>query len=77
MTIKENPLLALKQAVELLGGQHGAARALETRQGSVWHWINTQKRVPANLAIKLEKATDGKVTRHQLRPDLYPSEEVS
>lgn len=28
---------------------------------------------PAELAPKIETATDGKVTRHDLRPDLWPA----
>ena len=66
---------ALMMAVDWLGGQAATGRLLGVDQPRVWHWIHTQKRVPAEYAIALEKATKGLVTRYQLRPDIYPRED--
>jgi DNA-binding transcriptional regulator YdaS (Cro superfamily) len=32
-------------------------------------------KVPAERVLSIESATDGAVTRHELRPDLYPTEQ--
>lgn len=36
---------------------------------TVWRW--EQDVIPVERAIEIEKATAGKVTRQQLRPDLF------
>lgn len=48
------------------------AQALGVTQGTISHWINGRARIPAERVIGIELATGGKVTRHELRPDLYP-----
>lgn len=32
------------------------------------------KGVPAQYVLKIEKASNGKLSRHDLRPDIYPRE---
>lgn len=61
---------ALKEAVEIAGGQSALARSLGTRQQVVWNWIHQAGRCPATMAIPIEEATG--VSRTRLRPDLYP-----
>jgi DNA-binding transcriptional regulator YdaS (Cro superfamily) len=40
----------------------------------VWNWINRSKgKVPGEYVIAIEKASG--VSRHELRPDLYPVED--
>jgi DNA-binding transcriptional regulator YdaS (Cro superfamily) len=55
------------------------AVALAQRMGchhsQITRWANGSRRIPAEQVIPLEKATDGKVQRHHVRPDLYPPEE--
>lgn len=63
---------ALEKAVELLGSQAELARKIGKKQAHVWNWLHRDRRVPADMAMKIETATDGRVTRHDLRPDLYP-----
>lgn len=65
---------ALKRAIEIAGGQAALARKIGKTQAHVWNWLNRDGRVPAEVVISVEKAVDGKVTRHDLRPDLYPTE---
>lgn len=62
----------LERAIELVGGQSALARLCGVKQGHVWHWLRQAKRVPAERVIPIEMATKGAVTRHDLRPDLYP-----
>lgn len=72
---------ALVQAVEILGGQAQLARAMSEQAGRAisqqWLWsvLRRNKPVPAEFCLPAEAATSGKVTRHQLRPDLYPAEQ--
>lgn len=63
----------LRRAIELLGSQTALAEKLGKKQGHVWAWLNKHGgRVPAELVIPIEAATNGQVTREELRPDLYP-----
>lgn len=67
---------ALEKAVEIVGSQAELARRIDKKQAHVWNWLNRDKEVPAEAVIPIERATEGKVTRHELRPDLYPAEEA-
>lgn len=63
------PLEALDRAEDWLGGRDALAKALNmTRQG-VWIWRS--RGVPAEMAINIERVTDGAVRREELRPDIY------
>lgn len=48
------------------------ARALggTVAQSHISYWLETDK-VPAEHCRAIEKITDGKVTRYQLRPDVF------
>jgi DNA-binding transcriptional regulator YdaS (Cro superfamily) len=63
---------ALSRAIDAAGGQTALARALGVKQANVWWWLNRSGRVPAEQVIPIEVATG--VTRHELRPDLYPND---
>ena len=65
-------LNALQQAVKKAGGQKSLGDLLETSQPRIWNWINRDKKVPAEFVLKIEKLTG--VSRHDLRPDLYPND---
>ena len=60
---------ALERAITEAGGVAALARAINVTSQAISQW----ERVPAERAIAVEQATGGKVTRHQLRPDLYPA----
>lgn len=66
----------LAVAVELVGGQAQLARMIGVSQPHVWHWLHKAERVPAEHVIAIEKATGGRITRAQLRPDLYSENEA-
>lgn len=62
----------LRRAIALAGGQSALARAINSRQQNIWFWLNKSGRVPAEFVLLIEQATQGQVTRSQLRPDIYP-----
>lgn len=65
---------ALRRAKEKLGSEAALAEVVGVRQPSVNYILNSGKKVPAEWCIPVETATEGEITRHQLRPDLYPQE---
>jgi len=69
---------ALERAKEILGGTEQAlADAVERKQPTVHVVLKRGKKVPAEWCPKIEAATNGKVTRQQLRPDLWQDEEAA
>lgn len=48
------------------------AERCDVSQGMVWQWLNKKRRVAAERVLTVEAATGGKVSRHEIRPDLYP-----
>ncbi len=66
---------ALQRAVQLAGGQAALARALGVKQAHIWYWLNRAKELPGKHVLAIERATQGRVSRHALRPDLYPEHE--
>ncbi len=67
-------LKALEKAVDLAGGQTALANLLGVTQGRIWNWLNRDQKVSPEMVIAIETATGGKVSRHDLRPDIYPIE---
>lgn len=61
---------ALARACRHVGGQHQLARMIGLRQQHIWNWLNSENGVPANHVLRVEAAA--LVSRHDLRPDLYP-----
>ena len=62
----------LIRAIDIAGGQKALADAIGTTQSQVWYWLNRAKRgVPGEVAPKIEAATNGIVTCHDLRPDIF------
>lgn len=64
---------AIEKAIQIVGGESALARAVGTSQSNVWYWAKRAKRgVPGEYVLAIEDATGGRVTRHELRPDIYP-----
>lgn len=59
---------ALEKAITEAGGTASLARTINVTPQAISQW----ERVPAERVIAVEEATGGKVTRSDLRPDLYP-----
>lgn len=66
--MKQNPL---EKAIEITGSQAELARRIGKKQAHIWNWLYRDSRIPAEVVADIEKATGGKVTREQLRPDLF------
>lgn len=62
----------LQEAIEIVGSQAELARRLKKKQGHIWFWLKEAKKLSPGIAIKIEQATDGKVPRHRLCPELSP-----
>lgn len=67
-------LKALQRAIAVLGSQAALARIVGVRQPSVWRALRVARRASAEWCVPIERATKGIVTRHELRPDLYPEQ---
>ena len=67
---------AIQRAAQFVGGQSALARKLDVSPQSVQKMCATG-RVPAERVLEIERATDGEVTRFELRPDLYPTEQLA
>lgn len=44
-------------------------------QGLVSQWLSGKLKVSAERVIAVERATEGKLSRHDLRPDIYPRDD--
>jgi DNA-binding transcriptional regulator YdaS (Cro superfamily) len=60
------------QAIDRIGGAE-LARRLGCSKQLVSHWRTGRQRVPAETALDIERVSDGKIIRHELRPDLWPA----
>lgn len=58
----------VQHAAETLGGTKQLADALRCTRQALSQW----KQVPRGRVLEIEEVTGGKITRHQMRPDLYP-----
>jgi len=74
MVDKPTPFEALQLAVDKAGSQAEIARIAGVSTTAVWKWVQSSKRVPAEYVRAIEAATG--VSRHDLRPDIYPREEM-
>jgi DNA-binding transcriptional regulator YdaS (Cro superfamily) len=61
----------IKNAVEIMGSQRALADALGIRPVQVFKWYHGISAVPAIRCAAIEAATEGAVTRYQLRPDVF------
>ncbi len=63
----------VKRAADLVGGVPALADMLGVKRQTFYQW----QRVPAERVLQIETATQGKLTRHEMRPDLYPQGEAA
>jgi DNA-binding transcriptional regulator YdaS (Cro superfamily) len=63
--------MTLNEYLKTRGKQKELAQRLKITQGAVSQWATGSQRVTAERAIDIELATDGAVTRQELRPDVY------
>jgi DNA-binding transcriptional regulator YdaS (Cro superfamily) len=67
MSAERPPAIVLEAAMRI-GGLSELARKLGIRHTAFYRWAE----VPAKRVLKIEKITG--ISRHDLRPDLYPRE---
>ena len=65
---------AIDQAISRAGGVSALAKLLGTSPQVVCNW--RRRGIPAERVLAVEQATEGEVTRYDLRPDLYPRQAV-
>jgi len=61
---------AIEKACEHLGGQTRPAEICKVTDQAVHKWVK-RGQPPAERCLAIEHATDGQVTRQELRPDVY------
>lgn len=61
---------AIKAAAAAVLGQAALARILDVKPPTVNQWANGERRIPDDKCPPTERATEGKVTCEELRPDL-------
>lgn len=62
--------VSLSRAIAAVGSQQALAQALGITQQALSQW--KLRRVPAERVLDVERITG--IPRHDLRPDIYPSE---
>lgn len=65
---------AIDRVFEQLGGASAIAKLFANESGKAltpWAVSKWRRRVPANRVLKIEELTGGRVTRYELRPDIY------
>jgi DNA-binding transcriptional regulator YdaS (Cro superfamily) len=80
---------ALHRAIDVVGGHNALVRKIrglplerarrdtsKFRGGHVSYW-KKHGRVTAEWVIAVEQATGGQVSRFELRPDIYPTEQIA
>lgn len=67
-------LTALHKATRIAGSQAALASQIGVSTTAVWKMLNKAQRASAEFVLKIEAATG--ISRHDLRPDLYPREDT-
>ena len=57
------------------GSDSQMARDLNVTQPRVWRWLNQSKQLPAEYVLTAEQLYG--VSRHDLRPDIYPRQTMT
>jgi DNA-binding transcriptional regulator YdaS (Cro superfamily) len=63
-------MTAIERAIAVAGGLQPFARQMGVRYQAIQKWVRGS--VPAERVLRIEEITG--VSRHDLRPDLYPRE---
>ncbi len=65
----KNPLL---EAISIAGSQAKLARLVGVNQQDISYWLHkARKGIPLEHVPDIERATGGRVTRYDLRPDFF------
>ena len=72
MAIHDDQDSALAKAIRAVGSQTAFGELIGKRQSVVSGWLIRQTPLPAEFVLTIEAATG--ISRHELRPDIYPLE---
>lgn len=61
----------ISDALSLFKSQTEFAKTLGVKQPSVFCWLSGKTKPSAASAIKIERATNGAITRAEIRPDIF------
>lgn len=61
----------IRRAITICGSQKALADKIGLSQPGISWLLGEAKQVSAEIAVKIEKATEGQVSRSDLRPDLF------
>jgi DNA-binding transcriptional regulator YdaS (Cro superfamily) len=75
MSQHATPFESLQAAITRSGSQSAFARLCGLSQTAVWKWLQSGKHLPAEHVLTVERETG--VSRHLLRPDIYPADPSS
>lgn len=67
----------IEKAVSIAGSQHRLAEVSGLSQQFISKLQRGERGVTAETALAIERATNGRVSRHDLRPDLWPASKQS
>ena len=62
---------ALERAVEQMGGVRRLAAAADIAPATIYSWLSGSRRMSPRLALRVERATKGAVSRKQLLPEIF------
>ena len=62
--------IAIRKAVDLVGGNSKLSKLLSVRPPTVSQWISGVRQVPIERCIQIEDVTKGQVRCEDLRPDI-------
>jgi DNA-binding transcriptional regulator YdaS (Cro superfamily) len=71
-----SPIDAFHNAISKAGGQVAFAKICGCTQGNIWQLKQKRSLLPAQYVLAVEAAELG-FDRHDLRPDIYPSESAA
>ena len=74
MALEHESSTGLALAVRAAGSQTAFAELINRRQSTVHNWLRGGKELPAELVFEVEDKLG--LSRHDLRPDLYPREQA-
>lgn len=61
----------INRAIEITGSQEKLAKAAGCSQQQISYLLNEAKSITAEMAIAIDEATGGAVSRATLRPDIF------
>lgn len=66
---------AIIKATEILGGKKKLAKDIGVSYKTILDWVSGRSGITITNALKIEKATEGKVTAKEILPD-FPWEDL-